>query len=99
MDESDDLNVLALHAVVCVLASVSLFLVHKRRQQRNRTTWVRSMLQQRRAYGFQNTLLPHMAQLDPWHYKNFLRMDDPTFEDLLSRVHDVSKSTARLTQP
>ena len=68
----------------------------QRQRQRRRAHWVRPMLQNRETQGYQNTLLVELAQSDPTHYRNFMRMDIATFEDLLSHVqNDLLKENTR----
>ena len=63
-----------------------------KRLRRRRTTkrkhrfWVRKWLQHREQFGAYKQLMQEMILLDISRYRNFLRMDSSSFEELLNKV-------------
>jgi len=53
---------------------------------RKRKTWQREWLAKRRQYGAYHGLVQEMRYSDPSAYRNFLRMDDDSFNDLVQRI-------------
>ena len=58
----------------------------KRRQRRKRLVWTREWIKKRQALGAYYQLMKELKELDTSSYKNFLRMDAATFEQLLHMV-------------
>lgn len=73
---------------VLVLLVVLLIKRLRRRRvsKRKHKYWVRPWLQNRQGYGAYHQLLQEMKMLDTSSYKNFLRMDSTSFEELLVKV-------------
>ena len=98
MDDTLNTQIVLITTIIHILTFLCLILdmeTQQRRQQR-RAHWVCPMLQKRGTLGYHNTLLVELAQNDPSHYRNFMRMDVATFEDLLSQVqHDLLKENTR----
>lgn len=65
----------------CVLLAVTLR--RRRRRRRNRVVWTKKWIQNRKSQGAFHQLLKELQQLDTSSYKNFVRMDAATFEELL----------------
>lgn len=55
------------------------------RTTRNRGQWVRQFVSDRKAHGAYHCLI-NVLKADQKGYKNFFRMDFPTFEELLDKV-------------
>ena len=70
--------------------------IYRRRQlrvrTRNRTIWARHWISKREEYGAYNGLVREIRVNDTASYRNFLRMDDTSFDTLL---HKVSPLIAR----
>ncbi len=73
-----------------VLAISSVLLVttlrKKRKHRRNRVIWTRQWILNRQSHGVFHHLLNELQQLDTSSYRNFVRMDAATFEQLLCMV-------------
>ena len=54
--------------------------------KKTRRFWVRPYLQRRKVHGQYDTLMP---ELSPKKYKNFLRMDETIFQELVERVRPI----------
>ena len=66
---------------------VALLQRRKRRHiRRNRPIWTREWILNRESHGAYNQLLKELQLLDTSSYKNFVRMDAATFEELLCMV-------------
>jgi len=87
-DSDDDVIVSSLMLVASTL--------YRRRQlrvrTRNRTIWARHWISKREEYGAYNGLVREIRVNDTASYRNFLRMDDTSFDTLL---HKVSPLIAR----
>ena len=65
---------------------VAILLKRRRRKRRNRIVWVRDWIQKRQRQGAYHQLMQELRYLDASSYRNFVRMDAATFEDLLAKV-------------
>ena len=74
-------------STVCACASVVALLVSRRRRRRKeRCVWVRDWIRQRRERGAYHQLLQELRLTDAMSYRNFLRMNAATFDELLCLV-------------
>ena len=70
-----------------------------RRRRRRRSLWVKSYIMERPVCGAYNKLFNDLLNTDEMSFRNFVRMDLPAFEELLSRVEfALSKNRTRLCQ-
>ena len=60
--------------------------LQRRRRIRRHRFWVREWLQRRESYGAYHQLLQELQLMDTSSYRNFLRMDSSSFEELLSKI-------------
>lgn len=65
---------------------LAVCLKRRRRRQRNRHIWIREWIQNRQALGAFHQLMNELQLLDPSSYRNFLRIDSATFQNLLCMV-------------
>ena len=70
---------------VCA-AVIAIRLKNRRRKRRERSMWVKKWLLNRGAHGAYEHLLQELKVLDVSSYRNFVRMDAATFEELLGMV-------------
>ena len=66
----------------CVGACAVVIVTRLRRHR----FWVREWLQRRESYGAYHQLLQELQLMDTSSYRNFLRMDSSSFEELLSKI-------------
>ena len=59
--------------------------------RRNRTVWVCGWILNREDQGAYHQLLQELRLTDGTSYRNFLRMDAPTFDELLDMVGPLIK--------
>jgi len=69
----------------CFLAMAGAVEAHRRRRRR-RSVWVKSWIMERPVCGAYNKLFNDLLNTDETSFRNFVRMDLPAFEELLSRV-------------
>ena len=69
-----------------VCTSAALVLQKRQRRRRNRRVWTRQWVLNRGELGAFHQLMEEIRLLDTSSYKNFVRMDAVTFEDLLSAI-------------
>ena len=75
-------------------------LLLRARRRRRRAVWIREWIMRRPLYGQFSTLMVELAQEDISAYKNFLRMDEGMFQELLNRVGPrITKKTTWWRQP
>ena len=65
---------------------IAVIIKRQKRRRRNRVTWTRVWIQNRGAQGAYHQLMKELRLLDTSAYRNFVRMDASTFEELLGRV-------------
>jgi len=77
--------------LLSLCASSVVVVIMKRRQKRrkNRKIWTREWLRNRTIFGAYYTLLAELRNLDISSYRNFLRMDVTSFEELLHLVAPI----------
>lgn len=76
-----------LNTVVAACGAVVAILIRRRRRRRrNRTIWVREWVRGRQERGVYTQLLQELRLSDTTSYRNFLRMDAGTFDQLLEMV-------------
>ena len=74
---------------VIASAAIIISIVMKKKRKRRikrRTCWSRAWLQRRHTLGAYNQLLQELRQEDPWSFRNFLRMSEDSFQELLDLV-------------
>ncbi|XP_064625933.1 uncharacterized protein LOC135486765 [Lineus longissimus] len=77
----------ALAAGSAVAAMAAAVAYHKMKRRRTkRTVWVRKWIQRRKTRGSYAMLVDELRLEDPGSYKNYLRMDEETFEHLVQLV-------------
>ena len=82
----------------CFVAMAGAVEAHRRR--RRRSVWVKSWIMERPVCGAYDKLFNDLLNTDETSFRNFVRMDLPAFEELLSRVEfALSKNRTRLRQP
>ena len=71
-----------LHTLGACAAVVAILVNRRRRRRRNRTIWVREWVKNRKDQGAYHQLLQELRLTDTSSYRNFLRMDAPTVDEL-----------------
>lgn len=71
-------------AISCVLLAVAVR--RRRRRRKNRVIWTKKWIQNRDLQGAYHQLLNELRQIDTSGFRNFVRMDATTFEELLCMV-------------
>ena len=59
----------------------------KENRKSERSVWVRPYLQRRRKQGHYDNLMRELAEEDPILYRNFLRLEEDLFNEIVDRVH------------
>jgi hypothetical protein len=81
--------------LIAAAAVIVLVLLPMRR--RRRTLWQRDWVKGRLEFGAYNALLAELRKTDPTSAKNFLRMDDVAFQELLQLVRPlIEKQSTRM---
>ena len=70
----------------CGVVIALLLKKRSRRHSRNRKVWVREWVKNRQRFGAYHQLVQELRLADSSTYRNFLRMDVPTFDELLKMV-------------
>ena len=70
----------------CFMAMAGIVEAQRRRRRRRRSVWVKSWIMDRPICGAYNKLITDLLNTDESSFRNFVRMDLPVFEELLSRV-------------
>ena len=65
---------------------IAIVIARRRKKRRNRKVWVRDWIRDRPKQGAYHQLLQELRLSDARSYRNFLRMDQATFDELLSKV-------------
>ena len=73
-------------AVVCGFMAMAAAVELHRSTRRRRSVWVKPWIISRSVYGVYINLFNDLLNTDEASSRNFIRMDLPAFEDLLSRV-------------
>ena len=75
-------------AAICVCGIVVAILLGRSSSygHRNRSVWVRQWIRNRQAQGAYHQLMKELEMIDTSSYRNFVRMDVATFEELLCKV-------------
>ena len=81
--------------VAASLAFVIISRTRRRRKIRKHKIWSRDWLKNRPKNGVYHQLMKELQLMDTSGYRNFLRMDSSTFEELLQKV--AVKSTYKNT--
>lgn len=72
----------------------------RRRNRRPRRWWVRPMYVNRPIHGHYHALMEELRLQDPQTFKEFLRVDVPTFYDILARIEGrITKQTTKMREP
>ena len=76
-------------------ATIVIAIICKRRKvkiRKKRSAWVKPWLKRREERGIYNTLVRELRLEEELEYKKFLRMDPPTFDELLKLIEaDITK--------
>jgi hypothetical protein len=75
-------------AIACLCTAIALSVRRKRKRRKIRSISVKPWIATREVDGAFHKLLRDLLS-DPYHYKNFLRMDLVTFESLLAEVEPL----------
>ena len=78
--------------IVIAASAISIISVigkRKRKRKRKRQSWVKEWVGRRIDYGAFRTLLGQLKQTDLSSYRNYLRMDCTSFEELLNKVAPI----------
>ena len=69
--------------------------VNRKKRRRIRVQWTRDWIMRRTLFGQYENLLAELNREDPKRYRNFLRVDNDLFEQLLQKVspHITKKTT------
>ena len=78
-DSSDD-------EALAVLFLLETIKRQRQKKKKRRSVWTRSWLFGRETHGAYHALLQELLSDDPAGYKNFLRMDASSFDQLLGKV-------------
>ena len=71
---------------VAYASLVAIILLRKRRRRRNRRVWTREWILNRERQGAFHQLMKEMRMCDTSSYRNFVRMNAATFEELLAVI-------------
>ena len=74
------------NSFILVLVTCTLLQQPKKRRKRKRSMWVRPYLQCRKQQGHYNNLVRELANEDPDLYRNFLRLNEDLFSEIVERV-------------
>ena len=66
----------------------------QQKKKKKRSCWVRPYLRRRQDHGCFANLMPELAAEDPNLYKNFLRIDEQTYNELVERVRPLIQKHA-----
>ena len=95
----DDDIAIAATCFTCLLWSCTsqvAMSIMQRARKRERSTWVHIYLQKRHQYGVYTSLLPDLADYHKEKFRNFVRMDLETFEELFKLVEPaITKKTTK----
>ena len=71
-----------------------------RKRPQNRSVWVRLYLKRRETKGHYDNLIQELAEEDPLLYKNFMRLDEGLFDEIVVRVTPlIEKKTTWWREP
>ena len=74
-------------ALVGACGAIVVYIIsRRRRRRRNRKLWIRPWIKNRPAQGAYENLLRELRLEDRCGYRNFIRMDPCSFDELLSLV-------------
>lgn len=95
-DELDAALVVAgYYGVVTMACAIEMFNKHQ-----HRSMWIKPWIMDRPISGAYNKLFSDLQYSDRTSFRNFVRMDIPAFEDLLSRVEStICKTYSNLRRP
>ena len=90
---------IAVAGTACCFVAIAGAVEAHRRRRRRRSVWVKSWIMERLVCGAYNKLFNDLLNTDET-FRNFVLMDLPAFEELLSPVEfALSKNRTRLRQP
>ena len=79
-----------IHANVLVqVVKVYLEMEKKKKRRRPRRAWVWPYLQRRVELGHYDNLMAELARENPLLYKNFTRLDEPLFNEIVERIRPL----------
>jgi hypothetical protein len=85
MDVDDVITAAACFNLIAATTILTTILLYKKRTH---SCWVRGHLTSRETTGAYNCLLPDLLLHDPAKFKNYIRMDLSTFDELFDLVKD-----------
>ena len=76
---------------ICGVFIAAALVMKNKRKKRNKAIWTTQWILNRPKYGAYHPLINELRSFDQSSYKNFLRMDVSTFENLLLLVSTMIK--------
>ena len=87
-------------AAVCGAIIISLILKRRKKRRKNRKVWVKPWLKTRRTCGAYHNLMQELRLTDVDGYRNFIRMDVDTFNNLLNLAEPfITRTATRFRSP
>ena len=83
---------------LCATSVIAVIMRRRQKRRKKRKTWTQEWLKNRTSFGASFTLLAELRNMDVSRYRNFLRMDVTSFEELLQLVAEA-KSSIRIQPP
>jgi len=94
-----DLDLIAVAGVACSFVTIIAAAATVEKDY-HRSVWVKPWIIQRPVCGAYHKLISDLLNTDEASFRNFVRMDVPAFEELLSRVEfRLTKARTRLRHP
>ena len=89
-------KIVALAAVILILGAYKQ--LHK--EKKIRSCWTRKWISRRTKWGCHHALLQELKREDTKSFRNFLRMDQTSFEQLLEKVTPlIERKTTNMREP
>ena len=78
-----------------IALAMLIILRRRRRRRKERKIWVRSWIQRRIQQGSYQNLVQELAQEDKEMYRRYFRMDEVTFDEIVSQItpHIIKQDT------
>ena len=92
MDEADIVTAISASTIVLILTN------RQRRKKHKMRLWVKDWIRERANLGAFHSLLGELEQTDLSSYRNFMRMDSTSFEELLSKVTNIRCSNWQMIE-
>ena len=78
-------------ACAAITAIAAAMVLHKKKRRRRKKIWVKKWILRRPTKGSYAMLVDELRLEDPASYKNYLRMNEDTFMELVDRVSPYVK--------